>query len=171
MADSTKTLTCPACGKEMEKIYIEKTQCFLDICTEGCGGIFFDNREFKKFDGDRESINEIEKALEGKEFKKVDASYKRTCPVCGMKMMKNSTSIKGEIIVDDCYGCGGKFLDFGELEKISSEYKTEEERSQDVLNYLKANMGSEFDAMHAHQQLSKNKKSGNILNNIIDKFL
>ena len=134
-------------------------------------GIFFDNREFKKFDEDHESIDEIKTALAEKEFKKVDASYKRICPVCGMKMMKNSTSIRGEIIVDDCYGCGGKFLDFGELDKIRAEYKTEKERSQDVINYLKANMGTEFDEMHAHQQIVKQKKSGNIISNIIDKFL
>ena len=43
-------------------------------------------------------------------------------PACGMKMMKNSTSIKGDIIVDDCYGCGGKFLYYGELDKIRAEY-------------------------------------------------
>lgn len=172
MADSTKTLICPACGKEMEKIYVERTQCFIDVCTNGCGGIFFDNREFKKFDEDHESIDEIKKVLEGKEFKPVDASYKRVCPACGMKMMKNSTSIKGEIIVDDCYGCGGKFLDYGELEKIRAEYKTEEERSQDVLNYLKTNMGQEYDAMHAHKITKQNKpeKSG-LFDNIIDKFL
>ena len=172
MADTTKTLICPACGKEMEKIYIERAQCFIDVCTNGCGGIFFDNREFKKFDEDHESIDEIKKTLEGKKFNKVDASYKRICPVCGMKMMKNSTSIKGEIIVDDCYGCGGKFLDFGELEKIRAEYKTEEERSQDVLNYLKASMGEEYDAMHAHKITKQNKpKKSGLFNNIIDKFL
>ena len=171
MSDSTKTLKCPACGEEMEKVYVERTQCFIDVCTNGCGGIFFDNREFKKFDEDAESIDEIKGVLEGKTFKKVDASYKRICPACGMKMMKNSTSIKGEIIVDDCYSCGGKFLDYGELEKIRAEYKTEEERSKDVLNYLKANMGEEFDEMHAHKLTKKTNDKPGILKNIIDKFL
>ncbi len=170
MADSTKTLVCPACGKEMEKIYIERTKCFIDICTNGCGGIFFDNREFKKFDEDHEAIDEIKNALEGKEFKHVDASYKRICPVCGMKMMKNSTSIKGEIIIDECYGCGGKFLDYGELDKIRAEYKTEEERSKAVIDYLKANMGSEFEEMHSHKLNQKNANKKGILNNIINKF-
>lgn len=175
MADSTKILTCPACGKEMSKIYIEKTQCFIDICTEGCGGIFFDNREYKKFYEDQEAINEIKKAFEGKTFQKVDASYKRICPACGMKMMKNSTSIKGEVIIDDCYGCGGKFLDYGELDKIRAEYKTEKERSQDIINYLKANMGEEYDAMHAYKLVNDTKankqKSGNIIKDIISKFI
>ena len=172
MADVDNILICPACGKNMEVIYIESAQCYIDICTEGCGGIFFDNREFKKFDEKHESIDEIKKILEGKTFQKVDVSYKRTCPVCGMKMMKNSTSIHGDIIVDDCYGCGGKFLDFGELEKIRAEYDTEAERSQDVINLLKSKMGPEFDAMHAHQQTQQNKPANKgLFNNIIDKFL
>ena len=38
----------------------------IDICTNGCGGIFFDNREFKIFDEKTESIDEIKKALEEK---------------------------------------------------------------------------------------------------------
>ena len=90
MADSTQTLICPACGKEMQKIFIERTNCYIDICTEGCGGIFFDNREYKKFDENHENIDEIKKALEGKTFKPVDNTIKRVCPVCGMKMMKKN---------------------------------------------------------------------------------
>lgn len=173
MKDTTNVLKCPACGMDMEKVYIERAQCFVDVCTNGCGGIFFDNREFKKFDEDAESIDEIEEKLKGKTFKQVDPTFKRICPVCGMKMIKNSTSIKRNIIVDDCYSCGGKFLDYGELEKVRAEYKTEEERSKDVVNYLKAAMGDEFDEMHAHNKLSKQQKgkNGGFLNNIIDKFL
>ncbi len=172
MADTKETLICPACGAEMEKIFVERANCYVDVCTQGCGGIFFDNREYKKFDEDSESIEEIKKALEGKTFKPVDSSYKRICPVCGMKMMKNSTSIKGKITIDECYSCGGKFLDYNELDQIRAEYKTEAERSQDVVNYLKNNMGSEFDEMHAHQQIRKlqgDKKDG-IFKSIIKKF-
>lgn len=171
MADSTQTLICPACGKEMQKIFVERTNCYIDICTEGCGGIFFDNREYKKFDENHESIDEIKKALEGKTFKPVDNTIKRVCPVCGMRMMKNSTSIKGQIIIDECYKCGGKFLDCNELDKIRDEYKTEAERSQDIVNYLKSNMGSEFEAMHAHQQMQQSQQNeGGIFKSMIKKF-
>ena len=40
----------------------------------------------------------------------------------GMKMVKNSTSINGDVIVDECYRCGGKFLDYKELDKIRAEF-------------------------------------------------
>lgn len=171
MTDTTKVLTCPACGEKMEKIFVERANCNIDVCTNGCGGIFFDNREFKKFDEQAESIDELKKALDGKTFKSVDETYKRVCPACGMKMVKNSTSIKGNVIVDDCYNCGGKFLDYKELDKIRAEYPTEEERSKAVVDYLKANMGSEFDEMHAHKLMTanSNQKQG-FLDKIINKF-
>lgn len=171
MTDTTNILTCPACGAKMEKIFVERANCNIDVCTNGCGGIFFDNREFKKFDEHFESIDELKKALEGKTFKDTDQTFKRTCPACGMKMVKNSTSIKGNIIVDDCYNCGGKFLDYKELDKIREEYPTEEARSKDVENYLKNKMGYEYEEMHAHNRLKANspQKQG-ILDRFINKF-
>jgi hypothetical protein len=172
MTDSTKILTCPACGKEMEKIFIERLNCNIDICTNGCGGIFFDNREFQKFDEEIESIDEIQKALEGKTFEEQDQTFKRICPACGMKMVKNSTSIKGEIIVDDCYNCGGKFLDYKELDKIRAEFPDEASRSKATMDYLKEKMGAEFDEMHAHKLASKKEtnKPKSFIENIINKF-
>lgn len=169
--DSKEILKCPACGKEMEKIFIERANCNIDVCTNGCGGIFFDNREFKKFDEKFENIDEIQKALEGKTFQSVDETLKRTCPACGMRMVKNSTSIKGDIIIDDCYSCGGKFLDYKELDRIRAEYPTEAERSKAVVNYLKENMGAAFDEMHAHQRIQSTKKeSKGLFKSFIERF-
>ena len=171
MPDSKNVLTCPACGEKMEKIFVERANCNIDVCTNGCGGIFFDNREFKKFDEQAESVNELKKALEGKTFKHVDETFKRICPACGMKMVKNSTSIKGDIIIDDCYNCGGKFLDYKELDKIREEFPNEEARSKAVVDYLKENMGAEFDEMHAHKHLSaKTEPKQGILNKFINRF-
>ena len=172
MADSKETLICPACGKEMEKIFIERANCNIDVCTNGCGGIFFDNREFKKFDGKTETIDEIKKALEGRTFNPVDKSYKRVCPACGMKMVKNSTSIKGEIIIDECYSCGGKFLDYNELDKIREEFPNEEARSQAVMNYLQQKMGSEFNEMHSTEIINeKIKHKRSFFDGIVKKFI
>ena len=133
MDNSSFEILCPACGKEMKKVYMPEQGVYLDVCSEGCGGIYFDNREFKKFDEPHEDITPIKKVLDGKEFKKVDESEKRFCPVCGMPMVKNYASARHEIQVDDCYGCGGKFLDYKEIDKIRAQYNTEEERANDVL--------------------------------------
>ena len=49
MADSLETLVCPACGKEMKKIFIDSAGFNIDICLDGCGGIFFGNRMVEYF--------------------------------------------------------------------------------------------------------------------------
>ena len=144
MADTLKTLTCPACGKTMEKVFIPSQGINLDICTEGCGGIFFDNKEFDKFDEKNEDVSEILKKIEGKTFAPVEETLTRVCPNCGAKMVKNSSSIKQTIQVDDCYACGGKFLDNAELVKIREEYENNEQRDEDILRYVYKNIGSEL---------------------------
>ena len=144
MADTLKTLNCPACGKVMKKVFITSEGINLDICTEGCGGIYFDNREFKEFDEQNEDISTILESLENKEFEKVDENVKRHCPNCGGIMVKNHSSIKQEIQVDDCYNCGGKFLDNSELVKIREEYESNEERDADILRHVHAHVGFEL---------------------------
>lgn len=152
MADTLKTLTCPACGKEMEKVFIPSEGINLDICTNGCGGIYFDNREFESFDEKDEDVSKILEKVQGKEFEPVDESKDRICPNCGAKMVKNHSSIHKTIEIDECYSCGGKFLDRGELFKIREEYDTVEERDEDILRFVYSKVGYELaeqDRMHS----------------------
>lgn len=147
MADTLKTLKCPACGKDMEKVFIPSEGINLDICTNGCGGIYFDNREFSDFDEKDEDISVILQKIDNKNFEKVDTTAERTCPKCGTQMVKNHSSVKQQIEVDECYGCGGKFLDRDELVKIRAEYDTEEERSADMLKYIDKVIGKQLDEL------------------------
>lgn len=133
MADNNQTLLCPACQKTMKKIFMPKQGFHLDVCLDGCGGIYFDNREFKYFDEQHENMDALIEAIEGKEFEKVDRNLIRKCPACGSDMVKNYSSVRKEIQIDECYFCGGKFLDNGELSKIREEYATEADRSADFL--------------------------------------
>lgn len=149
MADNLKEIYCPACGKVMTKVYMPSQGVNLDVCLDGCGGIYFDNREFLMFDEKHEDIEPLVKVFEGKNFLKTDESERRLCPVCGMKMVKNYASAKHEIQVDECYGCGGKFLDHSELEKIRAQYDTEEERVSDVLKELYSKAGLELEQAQA----------------------
>lgn len=144
MADTLKTLICPACGKEMEKVFIPTEGINIDICTNGCGGIYFDNREFENFDEKHEDISKILEKLENKEFVKVDESLERKCPNCGAPMVKNHSSIKQEVQIDECYSCGGKFLDRDELVKIRAEYDTVEQRDEDIMRFVYSQVGTEL---------------------------
>lgn len=71
MHDTLEQIECPACGKIMQKIPMSESGTMIDICLDGCGGIFFDGQELKHFDEQNENIKEIEKAVEGKTFNKL----------------------------------------------------------------------------------------------------
>ncbi len=160
MADTLKTLVCPACGKNMEKVFIPSEGINLDICTDGCGGIYFDNRELQSFDEKNEDISVILDKIENKEFVKTDEGKERLCPNCGAKMVKNFSSIHKSIEVDECYSCGGKFLDRDELVKIREEYDTEAERSEDVLRDLYRTVGYELAELdHKYSQIVPHRTS------------
>ena len=132
MTDTIETINCPACGKEMHKIFMQESGSALDVCLDGCGGIFFDGQELKHFDEQAESIEELKQTMEGKTFEKTDETVIRICPVCGNNMVKNSVSVKHEITIDECYNCGGKFFDHSELESMRGQYNSDDERIADI---------------------------------------
>lgn len=166
MTDNMNVINCPACGCEMEKVFMPKQGVNLDVCTKGCGGIYFDNRELSKFDEPNEDISPLNAVFEGKNFMAVDESKIRKCPVCGMDMVKNFASAKYEIQIDECYGCGGKFLDYNELDKIRSQYSSEKERADDVLAELYSLVGVELAKFNAEYQ-SKMTNSKSIISKIV----
>ena len=136
MADTLDEIYCPACGKKMEKIFLKEQGFNVDVCLNGCGGMFFDNREFKKVDQSHENISEILEAIEGKTFEHAPKGGQKTCPVCGHKMIKNYSNDARAIELDECYMCGGIFLDCGELLEIRKEVKPEDDESYEVKKYI-----------------------------------
>ncbi len=120
MTDSTDLLTCPACGEEMTKVFIADKAINIDVCTNGCGGIFFDNKEIQEFSEKNENFKEIKELLANKNFMPVDESRTRVCPACNTPMAK--TKALG-IQIDTCYKCGGIFLDNGEFELVRTKFK------------------------------------------------
>ncbi len=119
MGDTEKIIKCPACGNEMQKIFIADKGINIDICANGCGGIFFDNKEIQEFSEKDADISEIKQALSNKNFMPVDETKTRICPACGTPMAK--TRAFG-VQIDTCYKCGGLFLDNGEFEIVRSKF-------------------------------------------------
>ena len=159
MADNFKTIKCPACQKEMVKVFVPTEGVNVDVCIDGCGGVYFDNREFKYFDEQHENIDQLIDAIKGKEFIKVDETLPRSCPVCGARMVKNFASVKKEVQIDECYSCGGKFLDHGELEKIRAQYVTEDERSAHFMMEVYNTVGVDIKRLEAENAALKAKRS------------
>ena len=157
--DTIETINCPACGKLMHKIFMEKEGLALDVCIDGCGGIFFDGRELEKFDESHENIDEIIDAIKDKTFEKTNESLTRVCPVCGNKMVKNYVSAKKNVQIDECYNCGAKFFDHGELTAMRNEYPTEEDRRQDFLSSVYGDIGFEIDRMDWENKINLQRRS------------
>jgi len=145
MVDTLREIRCPVCQKNMKKVFDPKKGFCIDICVEGCGGIFFDNREYKEYDESHEDAQVIFNEFIDKKYEPVDETVPRYCPSCGAKMVKNFSSVKLEIQVDECYSCGGKFLDNGELEKIRAEYLNDQARTDDFNRRLYAIVGIEYE--------------------------
>jgi len=169
MSDCHDTLKCPACQKDMKKVFVPKEGVNIDICLDGCGGMWFDNREIKYFDEQHEKVDEIIAAIEGKEFAKVDQTNVRSCPCCGSRMVKNFSSVKKTIEVDECYGCGGKFLDNSELQAMRAEYVTESDRSADMVSFMYSTVGADLKRLDSEAELASSKRSW--LKKVFDKMV
>ena len=135
MSDNKQIINCPACGKEMVKVFDKEKGINIDICLNGCGGILFDNREFEKFDEAHENADEILDAIKNKNFTKVDEAETRVCPICKIPMVKMGAG-DGSVEIDVCNTCGAKFLDNGELEKVREGAKADLSRVDSMMNLL-----------------------------------
>ncbi len=116
-------MKCPACFNELTPFQVRNVT--VDVCQGGCGGVWFDAFELQKVDEERETGGEPLLNIPRDERVIVDKSRKRECPRCtGVKLHRHFFSPKRRVEVDECPGCGGYWLDAGELAMIRAE-KTE----------------------------------------------
>ncbi|MDD3147722.1 MAG: zf-TFIIB domain-containing protein [Candidatus Riflebacteria bacterium] len=110
--------TCPACGKALEIVTIADVE--LEACLNGCGGIWFDAAELFRLDEQEEGLDDpvVLKLLSFNTPRNTDNRDKITCLKCGVKMRRREHREGSGIFVDECYGCGGIWLDGGELRAI-----------------------------------------------------
>jgi len=119
-------MDCPACCKSMVEESFGNIR--IDICKNGCKGIWFDWGELKELDESHEGAGEaLEEALKSPRINDTGRGPLK-CPKCGMVMHAHKYSNAKEVNVDECYGCGGFFLDSGELREIREHYMSSEER-------------------------------------------
>lgn len=120
-------MNCPVCeNKKLHPVTIQSVQ--LDICSDGCQGIWFDQRELKKFDEAHESAEGLIEA-NPVAAKTKPRSHQLHCPQCkNIVMIQRFSSVKKKIELDECGKCAGIWTDAGELTQLRNEFKTENER-------------------------------------------
>jgi Zn-finger nucleic acid-binding protein len=129
-------MKCPTCDIELHQVSIEEIQ--LDVCKDGCGGIWFDRFELQKMDEPHEFTDEnLVDVLAIESAVGYDPTLKRKCPKCGdTTMVRHFFSVKKEVEVDLCPKCAGYWLDEGELFKIREQYKSESDRERATEQYF-----------------------------------
>jgi len=148
---------CPACQDKLEPISVAGVE--LDICRNGCGGIWFDQHEFGKFDEPMEYAGDTLLEIEsGMKNTTMDHKAQRTCPRCGdQKMQQHFYSPQQEIEIDECYMCGGVWLDYGELIRIRNKFSNDEARGAYARHHLQKDFGEELGRFFRESQEQSDK--------------
>ncbi len=132
--------TCPACRKPLQTVTICDTE--LEACTNGCGGIWFDAAELFRLDQQNEGASDpvLEKLLGLSSPAAQAARGKLSCIKCGTPMKTHEYRENSGIFVDECYACGGIWLDGGELKAIRENpavLQSNKERAQMEKDFAK----------------------------------
>ena len=134
-------MICPVCGNNLTEMSVGDI--VIDVCKNGCAGLWFDNFELQKVDEKHEHAGEVLLDIEKNKNVPVDFEAKRKCPKCDdIVMMRHFFSVKYKVAIDECAQCAGIWLDAGELADIRGLYETEGERKAAADKYFDGVIGS-----------------------------
>ncbi len=136
-------MQCPGCGNNMSPV--QTGGITVDVCKGGCGGMWFDQLELKRLDEPHESAGQILLDIEVDPGVSVDRSERRKCPKCeDITLMRFCYSPRQQVEVDHCAGCGGHWLDLGELRHVRSLYPSDAERQAHLEQIINDMWGEEL---------------------------
>ncbi|WP_455204224.1 TFIIB-type zinc ribbon-containing protein [Kaarinaea lacus] len=156
-------MQCPACTKLLKETTVDEVK--LDVCDGGCGGIWFDNYELRKFDEPHEEAGVSLLDISRDANIHVDHTAQRSCPKCGdVTMLQHFFSVKREVELDECPRCGGVWLDYGELGRIRNLYDSEAARQKAAADYFDDVFGDQLGKMRLESEakLTKARRFANM---------
>lgn len=149
-------MNCLRCSESLQVVKNEDVE--VDVCLDGCGGIWFDVFELKKMNEKHEVSASFLNQVSSKNYASVDTTPRLKCPKCkSITMLRHFYSIKKEVTIDHCGGCAGYWLDGGELEAVLNQFETEAEKTRATHELFSKLMTDEV-----HKALQKNPKNKNI---------
>jgi Zn-finger nucleic acid-binding protein len=153
-------MTCPACGRTLHEV--ESGGVKVDVCTDGCAGLWFDAAELKHFDEPHEGAGEALLDFVPRSDSKIDPTQRRRCPNCpDSVMMQHFTSVRRSVVLDECPTCAAIWLDPGELRTIRIEFPTEAARREAAREYFRDVFGERLDAAK-QERAARIERSKNI---------
>ncbi len=132
-------MDCPACKHELSEKQVGDV--VVETCRGGCGGIWFDDRELRKFDDLGDIVGTELLSIERAENLKVDGEAIRYCPKCSAEeLCRRFYDVHSRVEIDQCLHCSGIWLDVGELKEIRKQYHSDEERQNAGERFLNAHL-------------------------------
>ncbi len=129
-------MNCPRCARELQVVSVGGVK--VDVCQNGCGGIWFDAFELERMDQPDESAGWLLENMRVDIGTPIDLDDPVDCPRCqGVPLMRQKYPSDPKIIIDKCRVCGGIWLDFGELFGIRSSNPASAEATAQVLRGLR----------------------------------
>lgn len=119
-------MKCPVCGKEMVQ---ETFGVDVEVCESGCKGIWFDRGKLRMLLESNEGLSAALEAALRHPRNNDDKRGPIKCPKCSIPMQTHRFNRAREVNVDECYNCGGFFLDSGEITDIRDHYMSDAEVS------------------------------------------
>ena len=150
-------MKCPACNSPLETRSYDGVE--LDVCAVGCGGVWFDQFEFRKFDEPHEAAGTGLLSLEGAETRPSEVTDRLTCPRCGddVVLRRRFFSTERRVEVDECPACAGVWLDVGELRDLRDLFPSETARKEAAAAYFDEVFGPQLDAMRTESEESRDR--------------
>lgn len=132
-------MDCPVCNKTMTEEDFDGFK--VDVCASGCKGIWFDCHELSNLDHGNQKVGQaLQDALDAPRVNDANRAA-LSCPKCHVSMHQHQYKSEKEVNVDECYNCGGFFLDSGELKPLRDAHMSEDEESayaQNLINNIPA---------------------------------
>ncbi len=124
-------MQCPACGREMAAIQTGSVT--VEACEGGCGGLWFDQLELRRFDESCEAASEALLDIGMDPAIRIDKEKRLHCPKCAdIVMMRILYSPNCDVRVEHCPNCAGHWLEAGELRAIRERNTSEADRKAAV---------------------------------------
>lgn len=98
-------IACPKCRQEMFRARHAGTE--VDLCS-GCHGLWLDRSELAAITGQPVDLPEAQ----------APAATSLTCPRCAGPLVERAYGGRSDLLVECCSGCGGIYLDQGEMVMI-----------------------------------------------------
>ncbi|MEH6713424.1 MAG: zf-TFIIB domain-containing protein [Paraglaciecola polaris] len=157
-------MLCPRTHSPLKKVNVGKVPVFV---SEVCAGVFFENATIQHFEKPSERRGATLAAhLEKFHGELLGLDERVNCPTCtDTVMLRRFYSLSHAVKIDECPGCGGIWLDTGELAKLQSLLLNEKERALLRAQLIETHRPSEISGLpHIHDNwLLRDNKISNLI--------